>query len=640
MRRRKTGVKSATVVYAPMMGMFLSLAREAERVNLSVVRPISTKWSWAFTRSQGWRWWYHISNADVALPYPLKPPTLLCNWILDACIIDQIPSWHLPQFMSTITTRASRLMKNPIVGEFRQDDYQCTVLCGLMTRDGPINLHPTSVHHSLDCPTLFLVIYHSPRGDQWWWRGDGQWQQHRVPPIFFSSCCAVFGIPPQLSRPILGRPFSLSFVIRLPSHLSNSALSPPTASSLCLPLSDLQGCGSQPEQSYEIHFLWVCSRLAVIFSQVLPFPGYQLALCIPLKWVTLPFQIPTKSSSLTHQALSPLFTVAAYALLFGVSYSSKTYISLLPLTVGVMLACSFDVSASNAMGLICAFGSALVFVSSNIFFKKIMPSHSEGTSSVSSLKLDKMNLLLYSSGMAFLLMIPVWMYYDLPLFLSGTATTAVPSKDEPPAHSVIYYFFINGTVHYAQNIIAFVILSSTSPVTYSIASLIKRVAVICIAIIWFKQSVHPIQALGIVMTFAGLYMYNNAKGDVDKGEKKLRRMEATKDMMLPTTKADSRMLLGTESPPPEMVSEYTNPSATVMGSGTVYGRARGLSISGVGHQAAYSHRPPASTLYIKTSKDILSKQELSPLEELYPSPPPSHDSPTSHTIPLSIESHA
>lgn len=304
-----------------------------------------------------------------------------------------------------------------------------------------------------------------------------------------------------------------------------------------------------------------------------------------------------------------------------------------------MLACSFDVSASNAIGLLCAFGSALVFVSSNIFFKKIMPSHSEGTSSSSSHKLDKMNLLLYSSGMAFLLMIPVWMYYDLPLFLSATSTTAVPSKDEPPPHSVLFYFFINGTVHYAQNIIAFVILSSTSPVTYSIASLIKRVAVICIAIVWFNQSVHPIQALGIVMTFAGLYMYNNAKGDVDRGEKKLRRMAATKDMILPSTNDDSRMLLGTETPPLEMGCEYTNAS-----SGTVYGRTRGVSISGVGHQAAFSHqhhRPPTSTLHIKTSKDIPlpARKEKASLE-LYPSPPPSLDSPTSQTIPLPVEQQA
>jgi solute carrier family 35 protein E1 len=57
---------------------------------------------------------------------------------------------------------------------------------------------------------------------------------------------------------------------------------------------------------------------------------------------------------------------AAYALLFGIqSYSSKMYISLLLLTISVMLAGSFDVS-KDMIGLTCAFGSVLVFVSSNI----------------------------------------------------------------------------------------------------------------------------------------------------------------------------------------------------------------------------------------------------------------------------------
>lgn len=331
--------------------------------------------------------------------------------------------------------------------------------------------------------------------------------------------------------------------------------------------------------------------------------------------------------------MSPLFTVAAYAILFGVSYSSKTYISLLPLTLGVMLACSFDVSASDAIGLLCAFGSALVFVSSNIFFKKIMPSNAAGAST--SHKLDKMNLLLYSSGMAFILMIPIWVYYDLPVFLAGLPTPA-PVKGGPPAHSVTYYFFMNGTVHYAQNIIAFVILSSTSPVTYSIASLIKRVAVICIAIIWFKQHVHPVQAFGICMTFTGLYMYNNAKGDVEKGEKKLRRIEATRDFMLPTTKEDLKVLTGADTPPE---SNLESMKSTGIGSGTIYGRPRGVSVSAaLGNQIhiQQNHRPhPAASLHIKTSGAVPSiiENHGSPID-LYPSPPLSHDSPPSNTIPL------
>jgi solute carrier family 35, member E1 len=313
------------------------------------------------------------------------------------------------------------------------------------------------------------------------------------------------------------------------------------------------------------------------------------------------------------QALSPLFTVAAYALLFGVSYSSKTYVSLLPLTIGVMLACSFDMSASNATGLLCAFGSAIVFVSSNIFFKKIMPTNSNSTSH----KLDKLNLLLYSSGMAFVLMIPLWMYYDLPVLLAPSHI-AQHHDGHASRHSVSYYFFMNGTVHFAQNIIAFIILSSTSPVTYSIASLIKRVAVICIAIVWFAQRVHPIQAFGICMTFVGLYMYNNAKGDVEKGEKKIRRMEAAHNLELPTTETDSRMMLGSETPP-----------TSGLGSGA-FTRARGYS----GTMDGYSHQR-STNAFVKTVDSRLQsmKEEELPFRKLssYPSPPPSVDS---HSPPL------
>ncbi|KAF7794271.1 hypothetical protein EIP86_005404 [Pleurotus ostreatoroseus] len=242
----------------------------------------------------------------------------------------------------------------------------------------------------------------------------------------------------------------------------------------------------------------------------------------------------------TIKALSPLFTVAAYALLFGVAYSPRTYISLLPLTVGVMLACSFDVSASNMTGLLCAFGSAIIFVSQNIFFKKVMPppsAHAHATGGAAH-KLDKLNLLLYSSSMAFALMVPIWCYYDLPALLAPPDHIVHPAHPAPVHSSIMPYLLANGTVHFLQNVLAFVLLARTSPVTYSIASLIKRVAVICAAVLWFSQRVHALQGAGIALTFVGLYMYNGAvkKGDLDRGERKARRVERAWEGALPQTK--------------------------------------------------------------------------------------------------------
>ncbi|KAG2338428.1 TPT-domain-containing protein [Suillus weaverae] len=339
----------------------------------------------------------------------------------------------------------------------------------------------------------------------------------------------------------------------------------------------------------------------------------------------------------TIKALSPLFTVAAYAMLFGVKYSPRTYFSLLPLIIGVMLACTFE-SASNPTGLLCAFGSALVFVSSNIFFKKIMPSGSQ----TSSHKLDKLNLLFYSSAMAFTLMIPIWCFTDLPLFTADSVHVTHPTRGHEAPHSIPYYFFMNGTVHFAQNIIAFVILSSTSPVTYSIASLIKRVAVICIAIVWFNQNVHPMQGLGIGMTFLGLYMYNTAKSDVERGENRMRRVEATRDMMLPINRTEEKLLNGSSPPTPVPgTPELPMAAATGTGAHPAAGRPRvQISTNAHLHPDSHGNGHGHPNLHIQTSQDsssiFLKRNTISPTEP-YPSPPPSIDSPPSNTVPIGYQ---
>ncbi|CEQ40311.1 SPOSA6832_01897, partial [Sporobolomyces salmonicolor] len=273
----------------------------------------------------------------------------------------------------------------------------------------------------------------------------------------------------------------------------------------------------------------------------------------------------------TIKALSPLFTVLSYVGLFGVRYSTPTYLSLLPLTLGVMLACSFDLRA-NAIGFLCALGSTFIFVAQNIFSKKLLPKESHGgaeeaksgggggggggaSGGASHAKLDKLNLLFYSSGMAWFLMIPIWLYSDASaLFLSPAPPPLVttPSDASSSTSSLVLYFFLNGTVHFGQNLLAFSLLARTSPVTYSIASLVKRIAVICIAIVWFGQKVSPLQGFGMTLTFGGLWMYNRAKGDVARGEKKRAAHEKRGELQLPTSMEDVRALEGTTPPPPEV----------------------------------------------------------------------------------------
>ena len=258
--------------------------------------------------------------------------------------------------------------------------------------------------------------------------------------------------------------------------------------------------------------------------------------------------------SLVHtiKGLSPLFTVLAYRVLFKIRYPKATYFSLLPLTLGVVLACSVEFSG-NLFGILCAFGGALIFVTQNIFSKKLFNEAARAEAdgpgaAVTTKKLDKLNLLCYCSGLAFLLTFPIWLWTDaLPLYsapLSLTTHTAPSPQSTSPFYLPVELFF-NGIFHFAQNILAFVLLSMTSPVTYSVASLIKRVFVIVIAIVWFGNSTSPVQAAGIALTFVGLYLYDRTS-DASKADRRAKLEQSRLDgPLLPLAAGDKTI---TESP--------------------------------------------------------------------------------------------
>jgi solute carrier family 35, member E1 len=225
--------------------------------------------------------------------------------------------------------------------------------------------------------------------------------------------------------------------------------------------------------------------------------------------------------SLVHtiKGLSPLFTVLAYRVVFRIRYARATYLSLVPLTVGVMLACSTDFSG-NFVGILCAFVAALIFVTQNIFSKRLFNEASRGDAdgnSQHSRKMDKLNLLCYCSAGAFLLTGPVWLLsegFSIVGDIWRNGTIDLSGEQGALDHGALFVEFVfNGIVHFGQNIMAFVLLSMLSPVSYSVASLIKRVWVIVVAIIWFRNPTTRIQAFGVALTFFGLYLYDRTSMD-------------------------------------------------------------------------------------------------------------------------------
>ncbi|KAI9018900.1 triose-phosphate transporter family-domain-containing protein [Hyaloraphidium curvatum] len=303
----------------------------------------------------------------------------------------------------------------------------------------------------------------------------------------------------------------------------------------------------------------------------------------------------------TIKALSPLFTVIIYRVVFGVPYSQRVYSSIFMVTVGVMLVCTNKV-VFHHIGFFAALGSCLIFVVQNIFSKKLFSaaraaqtvgSHWHGGhSKTNPAKLDKLNLLFYSATTAFILMIPLWIYSDGVLSSPAPrllpARGAAPEDDAPvkgwyfPGLYVSGLFLLNGASYFLQNILAFNLLSLVSPVTYSVASLVKRIFVIVAAMVWFQDSVTWMQAVGICTTFFGLWMYQGAKGDVARGEAKLEVEEAqavAAEEGRPATPGKRTELWnsGHISPKPDFESETSGGTSPMLQSSTIRGgKANGV----------------------------------------------------------------
>ncbi|KAI1421724.1 triose-phosphate transporter [Xylaria sp. FL1777] len=245
----------------------------------------------------------------------------------------------------------------------------------------------------------------------------------------------------------------------------------------------------------------------------------------------------------TVKGLSPLFTVFAYRYFFDIRYPRATYYSLVPLTLGVTLACSSNHAfKGEIVGILYALAATIIFVTQNIFSKRLFNEAARAEAQgeeAKSRKLDKLNLLCYSSGLAFLLTSPIWFWSEgVGLIRDFVQDGSLDLSAKPNAFDhgrLTLEFLFNGTFHFGQNILAFVLLSLVSPVTYSVASLIKRVWVIVVAILWFGNPTTPVQAVGIALTFVGLYLYDRTS-DSNKADRRaqlLSQSSAGNDPLLP-----------------------------------------------------------------------------------------------------------
>ncbi|CAF3444215.1 unnamed protein product [Rotaria sp. Silwood1] len=209
---------------------------------------------------------------------------------------------------------------------------------------------------------------------------------------------------------------------------------------------------------------------------------------IALKYIAVSFVATIKSSS-------PLFTVIISRIMLGEKTSYWTKFSMIPITVGLCLSSSFELSF-NLFGFLCALGTNIFDCLQNVYSKILISGEHYRYSAI--------ELQFWASLLACIFQLPLLVYYvDIPLAIKLTSKTL----------ACLYIF--NGLFYHIQSVAAFAIMAYISPITHSVANTIKRALLIWLSIIIFHNPVTFLSGAGTFIVIFGVIIYNEGR-DVEK----------------------------------------------------------------------------------------------------------------------------
>jgi len=199
------------------------------------------------------------------------------------------------------------------------------------------------------------------------------------------------------------------------------------------------------------------------------------------------------------KTLEPLFTCLFSAVFFKQVFALPVYLSLLPVIFGVALASASEVSFST-ISLISGLLSNVCFALRAISAKKLM-NRPVGDN------MNAQNLYAVLTMVACAGILPIALAAEGRTIVAGTVATI----EAVGGYRFLRMLLTLGLSHYVYNECAFVALSSVHPVTHAVANTIKRVAVIVVSVLYFRNPLTLTGATGSTIAIIGVLLYSLAK---------------------------------------------------------------------------------------------------------------------------------
>jgi len=190
----------------------------------------------------------------------------------------------------------------------------------------------------------------------------------------------------------------------------------------------------------------------------------------------------------TIKGTMPIFTVLITRVFLGTKHTTFTYLSLVPIVGGVIVATLTELNF-EVIGFASALSATAGFAVMTIGSKQAL----KDTGMHHLRLLHKLGLI---AAVGFL---PIWVIFE-----GREKLTEIDSD-------TMFLLFIDGLLHFLQNILAFTLIKLVTSLTYAVANATKRIAVISVSLLFLKNPVTPMNVAGMALTMFGVFCYNRAK---------------------------------------------------------------------------------------------------------------------------------
>ncbi|CAM8878868.1 unnamed protein product [Rhodiola kirilowii] len=194
-------------------------------------------------------------------------------------------------------------------------------------------------------------------------------------------------------------------------------------------------------------------------------------------------------------ATTPFFTAVFAYLMTMKKEAWLTYVTLIPVVVGVIIASGGEPSF-HLFGFLMCVGATAARALKSVLQGILLSSEGE--------KLNSMNLLLYMAPIAVVLLLPATLFMEDNV----VGITLALARDDI---RIIWLLVFNSSLAYFVNLTNFLVTKHTSALTLQVLGNAKGAVAVVVSIMIFKNPVSLTGMLGYTLTVFGVILYGEAK---------------------------------------------------------------------------------------------------------------------------------